>query len=183
MAGFNDSDKLSQKRAEILKESGASKGMKNFLVMLLALAMVLVGAYLFIGKDVPIGPAPTGKADAVPGTLSHALAEFSDGQAHFYEYTGSGPNKIKYFLVQAHDGALHAALDACESCWPAGKGYKKDGDDMVCQNCRMRFRVENVGNVKGGCNPVPLPFSVDKDKVTIKTSDLEQGQHYFEVKK
>lgn len=183
MAGFNDGDNLSQKRAEILKESGSSKNLKNFLVMSLALGMVLVGAYLFIGKDVPMAPAATGKSGGEPGTLTHALTEFRDGQAHYYEYAGSGPNKIKYFLVQAQDGALHAALDACESCWPAGKGYKQDGDEMVCQNCRMRFRIENVGNVKGGCNPVPLPFVVDKDKVTIKTSDLDQGQQYFDLKK
>lgn len=180
MAGYNDGDKMAQKRAEVL---GSSKKTKNFAVMFLALVLTLVGAYLFLGKE-PVQSAPKGGADvASSGILSHDIGEFQDGIAHYYDYTASSGIRMKYFIVQARDGSLHVALDACESCWPAGKGYKQDGDEMVCQNCRMRFAIPKVGIAKGGCNPVPLPHAVSGNKVTVKTGDLETGAHYFDLKK
>lgn len=181
MAGYSDGDKMAQKRAEVM---GGSKKTKNFAVMFLALLLTLVGAYLFLGKE-PVQSATTGAATTASsaGVLTHDLAEFQDGMAHHYDFTASGGLKMKYFIIQARDGSLHAALDACESCWPAGKGYRQDGDEMVCQNCRMRFAIPKVGVAKGGCNPVPLPFTVTGSKVTVKTEDLESGRHFFDLKK
>ncbi|MDF1556485.1 MAG: Fe-S-containing protein, partial [Deferrisomatales bacterium] len=61
----------------------------------------------------------------------------------------------------------------------AGKGYRQDGDEMVCQNCRMRFASVKVMEVKGGCNPSPLPNRVENGQVVIQVTDIEAGGMYF----
>ena len=59
------------------------------------------------------------------------VATFDDGKAHYYEHK-TGDITIRYFVLKSADGVLRAAFDACDVCWPAGKGYAQDGDFMVC---------------------------------------------------
>ena len=54
---------------------------------------------------------------------------------------------------------------------------------MVCQNCRMRFASNKVMDVKGGCNPSPLPNKVEDGQVVIRIEDVEAGRGYFDLRK
>jgi uncharacterized membrane protein len=83
-------------------------------------------------------------------------------------------------VVKSADGVLRAAFDACDVCWPAGKGYAQDGDFMICRNCGLRFHSTKVNEVKGGCNPAPLERRIENGKLIIRVSDILEGKSYFD---
>ena len=84
------------------------------------------------------------------------------------------------------DGALYlryreyrAALDACDMCYHAKKGYHQEGEDMICNNCGLKFHSSLINKVAGGCNPIGIATNIDGDQLVIKASDLERGGRFF----
>ncbi len=112
------------------------------------------------------------------GQAVFAVADVSDGKAHFYKYEAAG-KEIHFFILKSSDGVIRAAFDACDVCYPEKKGYEQDGDFMVCRNCGRRFHSAQINVVQGGCNPSPLNRAYDEKTVTIAVSDIESGAKYF----
>lgn len=113
---------------------------------------------------------------------TYPVSQFSDGKAKFFTYKTSEGITIKYFVVKSSDGVIRAAFDACDVCWPEGKGYTQKGDFMVCNNCGKQFKTTRVNEVSGGCNPGPLARKVENNQVVIKAEDIEKGKRYFDFK-
>ena len=107
---------------------------------------------------------------------------FEDGKARHFEHA-NGKITIRYFILKSSDGIIRAAFDACDVCWPAGKGYYQDGDYMVCRNCGRRFASVLVNEVKGGCNPAPLNRRIEGDRLIIQKADIVEGIRYFNFSK
>ncbi len=116
-------------------------------------------------------------AMAADDTVKIPAKDVSD-TAKFYKFDADGVT-IQYFLVKAPDGSIRSALNACDVCFPEKKGYKQSGEFMICVNCGQKFHVSRVGLVKGGCNPHPLPNTVQDGQVSISKADLAQGVKYF----
>ncbi|TLN23795.1 DUF2318 domain-containing protein [bacterium] len=129
--------------------------------------------------------APPSQTTAAGGgqAVSIPLASLEPGKAKFFEHKTADGITVRYFVVKGTDGVARAAFDACDACWPEGKGYKQDGGEMVCGNCQMRFPVDRINEVKGGCNPSPLNRSAQGDQLVIRVSDIEAGKNYFNLKK
>jgi uncharacterized membrane protein len=106
------------------------------------------------------------------------LAQLNNGKAHFFRYS-SGERDIKFFVLRSSDGVIRAAFDTCDVCYPEKKGYRQEGDFMVCNNCNNKFRSNNINVLKGGCNPVPLDRTVVGNNLVIKVADIKKGEFYF----
>jgi hypothetical protein len=119
-------------------------------------------------------------ADTDAATVGVPKADLST-TASFYEYEGEAAT-IRYFAVLDDLGEPHVAFDACDSCYPADKGYRQEGDLMVCNNCGNSYGIEDLGtqNRGGGCWPGFLPFTETDTELLILVSDLEAGSYYFE---
>lgn len=115
---------------------------------------------------------------AAKGFVSLPASAFADGRAHYYSYDAEG-REIRFFVLKSSDGVIRAAFDACDVCYESRKGYVQDGDVMVCQNCGQRFHSARINEVRGGCNPAPLPRVLQGDAVRIKAANLVSGAHYF----
>lgn len=115
---------------------------------------------------------PQGDAVTIP------LAEITDGKAHFYTVTADG-RPVRFFVVKTPDGRVRAAFDACDVCFPEKKGYRQDGEFMVCTNCGRRFHGTMVGEVHGGCNPAPLAAETAGDTLRVAMAALTAGASYF----
>lgn len=100
------------------------------------------------------------------------------GESKHFVYKNDGM-AVRFFLVRDKQGVVRAALDACEVCWHADKGYTLRDGAMLCVNCGQSFALNRIGQVRGGCNPHPLEFVLDKDSVTIQRSALAEGVRYF----
>jgi uncharacterized membrane protein len=112
------------------------------------------------------------------GSVRVPLPALDDRKAHFYLYE-SGGKAIKFFVLRASDGSVRAALDACTVCYHAKRGYRQDGDAMICNNCGMRFSSKDIGIITGGCNPIPVKNVIEKQAMVLKVKDLEAGAKYF----
>ena len=110
--------------------------------------------------------------------VAYPVVDFEDGVARYYEYK-DGNMTIRYFILKSSDGVIRAAFDACDVCWPAGKGYVQDGDVMVCKNCGRRFTSVKINEVTGGCNPAPLERNIENGKLIITVDDILEGKKYF----
>ena len=180
---LNASQNRENKRAEFSKPTKKKSG---WTVVILALvAIVAVGAYLAIGGS---GDKPASNTLTSPSQNSGApsggdiripVSDIESGKAKFFDYTTSDSKSVRFFAVKSSDGVYRAALDACDVCFHAKKGYKQDGDNMICQKCGLPFQISRIGEVAGGCNPVGIPRSVEGDSLVIKTSELEKLKSYF----
>ena len=144
----------------------------------LALVAVAAAGWFLFGQQSLGGHAliKAGQDD----TVRFAATDFSDGKARFYRFQGqSGP--IDFFVVRSQDGVIRAAFDTCDVCYRERKGYRQEGNDMVCNNCGQHFRTDLVNVVKGGCNPAPLKRQMASDKLVIAVNDIEQGAGYFKA--
>ena len=97
--------------------------------------------------------------------------------ARFYDY-----GKSKFFIVRASDGSIKTAFDACDICYGAKKGYRQEGNDMICNNCGNYYSIDSLGTKNkagGGCWPGYLPNSIKEDYIILKKSDLKDGKKRF----
>lgn len=156
----------------------SNKGGKsnNGLAIAIGLAVVLVAGFLVIKSF-------SGNAESTTsgGDLVITKSEVT-GQAKFYPYT-VGKTKMEVIAVKANDGSIRTAFNTCQVCFSSGKGYyKQEGNELVCQNCGNRFKIEQVEKIKGGCNPVPIMKENKTDdgtSITISQAYLEQAKDLF----
>lgn len=177
--------KNAAKRAAVLEEGGRKKSSAALLVVLAGVLLAAGGAWFaFSGKAGPETAQAAVSVSAQGGEgVSIALSDLGDEKAKFYSYDDGKGTPVRYFAVLGKDGKVHTAFDACDACWPEGKGYKQNGDKMVCQNCRMVFDITRIGDVHGGCNPSPVKSETRGGKVFIAYNDLAAGKRFFDFSK
>lgn len=178
MSQKSANDKLAAKKAAVL---GTSRPNRTPIFAGLAILVLLAGGgfWHFHAKTSSNSLDPTTPTPVAGDVVSMPAAAFDDGKARYFEHQ-HGNITIRYFVVKSADGVLRAAFDACDVCWPAGKGYGQDGGFMVCRNCGQRFHSTQVNEVKGGCNPAPLERRMENGMLLIRVSDILEGIPYFD---
>ncbi|WP_028584187.1 DUF2318 domain-containing protein [Desulfogranum mediterraneum] len=106
------------------------------------------------------------------------LERINDDKAHYYKYQQAG-TAIRFFVVRSRDGVIRAAFDACDVCFPAAKGYTKEGDFMTCVNCGQKFHTSRINVERGGCNPAPLRRRLEGAELVIDSRDIAAGNRFF----
>jgi uncharacterized membrane protein len=177
----NSDNTRQSKKAAVL---GSKKKSRLPLAIMMAAIVVAGGGVIGLMQYQKAGPASVREATHAPqsadaSNVAYPVSLFDDGQARHYSYA-SGAQTIRYFVLKSADGIVRAAFDACDVCWPAGKGYYQEGDNMVCRNCGRRFASNRINEVKGGCNPAPLNRSVQDNQLVIKIDDILEGKPYFD---
>ena len=170
-----------QKKAQFSAESPQRKSKTRVILVTVLVVLGGIGIYLVWSAS------NSNSAGTVVATESKAAGSrdirisLSDlgSQAKFFDYKLSDNKPIRFFVMKSSDGVYRAALDACDMCYRAKKGYRQEGDDMVCNNCGLHFHSSQINEVHGGCNPVGLPRTVEGDHLVIKASDLESRGQYF----
>ena len=109
------------------------------------------------------------------------LDAFSDDQARFYNVKMPDGKTIYFFVVKDKNGIYRAAANVCLVCFKTYKGFRQEGDEIVCNNCGNRYPIEKIATEKGGCNPGPInpSLEVKNGQIIIKQADLEQVSDLF----
>lgn len=102
--------------------------------------------------------------------------QVKDGHLHRFEYKAADGTVMRFIIIQKNGGAYGVGLDACETCGDAGY-YEKDGK-IICKRCDVAINLATIG-FKGGCNPIPLPFTVANGTISIQTADLDALSSHF----
>jgi uncharacterized membrane protein len=149
--------------------------MNKLLLIGITIILVIVALFSF-GKFTGNVVANTGEFLEEGDSIKIPLSEISETAA-FYNY-----GDIEFFIVEASDGTPKTAFNACDVCYRSKKGYRQDGEDMVCNNCGNHYPISGLGtkNLRGGgCWPGYLPNTVEGDYIVIKKFDLESGAYRF----
>ena len=144
--------------------------MNKKVIIGIGILAIIVIAFMSFNKG------STGEVVGEGDVISIPLSEISE-KAKFYESDG-----IKFFAIKARDGSIKTAFDACDVCYSSHKGYRQEGNNMVCNNCGNKYPISGLGteNLRGGgCWPGYLPSSVEGENLIIKVSDLEKGYYRF----
>jgi hypothetical protein len=186
------------KRADRRKQMELDRRKKQDIMgffALISIIVVILAAYVIMsgsdgggsngGGDNDPGPStssPSGPLEtkAVAGTneVRIPVSDVDDGKAHYYYYNSNGV-RVNYFVLKSSDGVIRAAFDSCDVCYEEKKGYRQDGDLMVCNNCGQQFQSVKINEEKGGCNPAPLNRSIAGNDLVISTDDIDNGSYYF----
>lgn len=171
-----------RKKAEF-SEPAQRKSKSTFILLAVLLVLAGAGIYLVVSSsnDNPsataVAPNPASTAPE-SRDIRISLSELG-GTAKFFDYKLSDNRPVRFFVLKSSDGVYRAALDACDTCYHAKKGYHQEGDDMICNNCGLHFHSAKINEVHGGCNPIGLPRTIEGNQLVIKASELESRGGYF----
>ncbi len=140
--------------------------------VLAALSLTVVKAY--DEREVVLSPAE-------PMTISGSeilipLENINDGHLHRFVYTASDGTEMRFIAIKKNEVAFGVGLDACDICGPTG--YYERNDEVVCKLCDVVMNISTIG-FKGGCNPVPLSYTLNGGTMVIQTQNLENEKKRF----
>jgi uncharacterized membrane protein len=179
---FNTLDRSKSKKEKVLEQKPHDR--KGPILAAFVAMVVATGLGFHFWKSpstVATNDSPAHGITTTAEGVSYPLTVFDDGVARHFEQQ-FGEITVRYFILKSSDGVVRAAFDACDVCWPEGKGYQQQGDVMVCRNCGRQFPSIRINEVKGGCNPAPLKRNIEDDRLVIRTLDIEKGRAYFDFK-
>jgi uncharacterized membrane protein len=101
------------------------------------------------------------------------------GSARLFSYTDDAGKRLRFVLARGHDGKVSTVFDACSQCSAFHRGYRVDGDEVICRECGNHYSVDRLTEGKASCVPVSLPHQDDSGIVRIKTADLKAGHALF----
>lgn len=164
------------------KKAAKAKTKKN--LWLPAVAIVILAATVSLtllpgtaDKDGDSGKqAPQAESQIISEgeSLIIPISELSS-TAKFYPVEVEG-TQMEIIAVKDSSGNVRTAFNTCQICYSSGRGYYvQDGDDLVCQNCKNRFTVDQVEIRAGGCNPWPI-FPDDK---TVTDGEISISYDYL----
>ena len=84
---------------------------------------------------------------------------------------------VRFIIIRKGETAYGVGLDACDICGPSG--YYQRKDQVICKLCDVVMNKSTIG-FPGGCNPVPLKFSVGEGNLYIKAADLDAEEKRFQ---
>ena len=154
--------------------------MKVSLRMFLLIGFLVSFVFACSSSDSDAGNS--GILKPINGQLLLSLDKVSDGKAHHFKVKADDGTMVTFFVLKSGDGVVRAAIDACDVCYKAGKGYYQEGDFMVCENCGQKFASSRINEVKGGCNPAPLKRVVNGNKLIIEMKDINSNKWYMKYR-
>ncbi|MDR3134940.1 MAG: DUF2318 domain-containing protein [Deltaproteobacteria bacterium] len=146
-----------------------------FLLASMALVAVTSTALRAVNSRGPViaEPDPVAIED---GLIRLGLASVSDGNLHRRVYQAQDGTPVRFIVVKKSQSAYGVGLDACDICGQSG--YYQRGDQIICKLCDVVMNKSTIG-FPGGCNPVPLSFSLGDGALLIDPGDLEAEAHRF----
>jgi len=143
--------------------------MRHLRLAVPAVALVICGGAIYESRFPQVeywDPKPMAVSVNRSGELvipKKGETDLDDGKLHKYLYK-QGEKEARFFILKTPDGKLTVDLDACAICKP--DGYGQTEGTVICYYCKTLIPLETVGK-PGGCNPVPIAFTVKADGVHI----------------
>ena len=95
----------------------------------------------------------------------------------FFAHRYQGKN-INFFVVKTNNTFL-SFFDACIRCYTKRKGYRFEGEYVICRACNTKYPVSEIGKGFGNCYPIRLSGYIRDGKYYIPVALLEQQVDKF----
>ena len=149
------------------------------------LAITVVKDYANRGPEL----SPSEECEIHDGNVYVSLEQVEDGHLHRFTYTTEagvplengketeGGVGVRFIVIKKPGSkAYGVGLDACEICGQTGY-YERDGQ-VVCKLCDVVMNVNTIG-FKGGCNPIPVEYSVADGYIILPVDGLSKYEKTF----
>jgi uncharacterized membrane protein len=113
------------------------------------------------------------------GAVRISLADLKPADVHFYRFLNRGNQEVKFFVGRDAAGQVQVAFDADETCAKFKRGFRHEGEWVVCNKCDKSFRLSTVNEGGGGCKPAPLAYRVEGRELRLAENEILQGWRYF----
>ena len=143
------------------------------IALLLMTTTSSAGSYV-ANKQAEIVPAVPVVAEA--GSVDVDLEVVKDGHLHRFVYRASGGEMVRYIVILKGGSAYGVGLDACEIC--GATGYYERDNQVICKLCDVQMNKATIGT-RGGCNPIPIEYTIADGKLKVPQSALEQSAKIF----
>jgi uncharacterized membrane protein len=106
------------------------------------------------------------------------LSKLESGQSRFFTYPVSSSERARLLLNRDSEGTVRTAFATCTTCYSfRAQHYLKQGQ-FICGQCQNAMRIgdqkERMTQDKG-CVAVPVPFSVENNKVMVRAQAIIEG--------
>lgn len=115
------------------------------------------------------------------GVVSLNKTDFETNKVKFFNVTLEDGKTVYFLALKDEAGNFRIAANANEKCAPYGKGYKQEGDNLVCLTCGKSYPVKGFAIEQPDCNPKPLTAKaeVNGNNVNIQSADLQKLSYLF----
>ena len=119
---------------------------------------------------------PAVEVTANNGSVDVDLEIVKDGHLHRFVYRASGGEMVRYIVILKGGSAYGVGLDACEIC--GAIGYYERDNQVICKLCDVQMNKATIGT-RGGCNPIPISYSIEGGKLKVPQAELEKNARIF----
>jgi uncharacterized membrane protein len=151
------------------------KPIHGVFVVLVFVAAILGADFLLEGTRGGVERVSPGR----DGQVRISLAGLDPQEVRFFQFLNAGNQEVHFFVGRDAGGRVQVAFDANELCFKFKRGYRHEGEWMVCNKCDKSFRIAGVNAGGGGCNPIPLRHRVEGDQLVIAENDVLGGWRLF----
>ena len=138
------------------------------------LTISVINAYA--NRVIELSPIEDNKVDDKNFYIS--LEQVSDGHLHRFAHITKNNTEIRVIVIQKPNSSAYGiGLDACEICGQTGY-YEREGQ-VVCNRCNVVMNINTIG-FKGGCNPIPVEYSVMDGNIVIPLEALLEHESEFD---
>jgi uncharacterized membrane protein len=144
--------------------------------------LVIVGGVLFaeMAYEGKLGRGEYERVTPGPdGAMALDLSGLEPRQVRFYRFLNRSNQEVRFFVGRDPGGAVQVGFDANEMCAKTKRGYRAEGEWLVCNKCDKSFRLSEVNAGGGGCKPVPLKHRVDGGRLLLAEADVLEGWRFF----
>ena len=169
-----DNENPAQYRKVIASDIHKKRWGKAMVVYLVAMILISSVGNMYAHKKEELVPAVN--VTVVNNVVSIPLSKVNDGHLHRFAYHTQKGTAVRFIVVLKGGSAYGVGFDACEIC--GATGYIEREGQIVCKLCDVVMNKSTIG-MKGGCNPIPLKYSVNDGNLQIEQNLLDEGEKYF----
>jgi uncharacterized membrane protein len=164
---------MGQRRSNV---KSARRG--RFRLRLTAIAMTVAVVSALAWRSVPSDRCIVVNGDSAALMLN--VDGVARGTARKYCWsTSDGARTVRFIVARRSDDAITVVLDACRVCYLNKLGYRLSRGGLICRFCGNRYSIDNLSIGKMSCLPFKLPFTIDRGRLKIRTSDLKASAGFF----
>jgi uncharacterized membrane protein len=113
------------------------------------------------------------------GQVRIEVADLKPQEVRFFQFLNSSNQEVHFFVGRDNTGEIQVAFDANEQCFKQKRGYRHEGEWMVCNKCDKAFRLAEINSGGQGCQPIPVHHQVAGSELVLAESDILQGWRLF----
>ncbi|MDR0409979.1 MAG: Fe-S-containing protein [Spirochaetaceae bacterium] len=166
----NPAERRKAKAASITRRRWRLTLTAGFIVSIMAVTLVKD----YTEREVVLSPAEP--MELAGDEILIPAAQIDDGHLHRFAFAASDGTEMRFIVIKKNAAAYGVGLDACDICGPTG--YYERKNEVICRLCDVVMNISTIG-FKGGCNPVPLAYTLRNGFMVIETIDLENEKGRF----